>query len=263
MTWSDTYGKRAVAIVSENLAREYWRDPASALGMQIRASTADDWREIVGVVGNVHDRGMDQPEPSAVYWPLIQDRFEGEEEFLRRDIAFVIRSDRAGSATLLKEIQGAVWSIDPEMPLAYPTTLGELYTKSMARTSFAMVMIGTAGGITLTLVIVGLYAVISYAVSQRTREIGIRIALGAQPRQVTAIFVKQGLWLTGIGTACGLVLAFAATRLMSSLLFGVSSTDPWTYAGAVACVVAGSLLACYLPSRRAASLDPANVLRAE
>ncbi len=263
MTWSDTYGKRAVAIVSENLAREYWRDPASALGMQIRASTADDWREIVGVVGNVHDRGMDQPEPSAVYWPLIQDRFEGEEEFLRRDIAFVIRSDRAGSATLLKEIQGAVWSIDPEMPLAYPTTLGELYTESMARTSFAMVMIGTAGGITLTLVIVGLYAVISYAVSQRTREIGIRIALGAQPRQVTAIFVKQGLWLTGIGTACGLVLAFAATRLMSSLLFGVSSTDPWTYAGAVACVVAGSLLACYLPSRRAASLDPANVLRAE
>lgn len=263
LTWSDSYRKRAVAIVSENLAREYWHNPASALGMQIRASTADDWREIVGVVGNVHDRGMDKPEPSAVYWPLIQNRFEGEQEFLRRNVAFVIRSDRAGSATLVKEIQRAVWSIDSEMPLANPTTVGELYTKSMARTSFAVVMLCMAGSITLTLVIVGLFGVISYAVSQRRREIGIRMALGAQRKQVTAMFVKQGLWLTGIGTVCGLVMAFAATRLMSSLLFGVSSTDPWTYAAAVACVVAVSQLACYLPSRRAASLDPANVLRAE
>ena len=263
LTWSDTYRKRAVAIVSENLAREYWRDPARALGMQIRASTADDWREIVGVVGNVHDRGMDKPEPSTVYWPLIQDSFEGEPDFLRRNVAFVIRSDRAGSMTLVKEIQRAVWSIDSEMPLADPTTVGELYSKSMARTSFAIVMLGTAGSITLALVILGLYAVISYAVSQRAREIGIRMALGAQRRQVTEIFVKQGLWLTGLGTVCGFVIAFAASRLMSPMLFGVSSTDPWTYAGAVACVVAVSQLACYLPSRRAASLDPANVLRAE
>lgn len=263
LTWSDTYGKRAVAIVSENLAREYRRDPAKALGMQIRASTADDWREIVGVVGNVHDRGMDKPEPRTVYWPLIQDRFEGEQEFLRRNVAFVIRSDRAGSVNLVKEIQRAVWSIDSEMPLADPATVGELYTKSMARTSFAMVMLVTAGSITLSLVMVGLYAVVSYAVSQRAREIGIRMALGAQRRQVTAIFVKQGLWLSGTGTACGLVLAFAATRLMSSLLFGVSSMDPWTYGGAVACVFAVSWLACYLPSRRAASFDPSDVLRAE
>ena len=263
LTWSDTYGKRAVAIVSENLAREYWHDPVGALGKQIRAAPTDDWREIVGVVGNIHDDGMDKPESSAVYWPLIQDRFESEREFLDRNVAFVIRSDRAGSATLVKELQHAVWSVDSEMPLADPTTVGELYTKSMARTSFAVVMLCTACGITLMLVIVGLYAVISYAVSQRTREIGIRMALGAQRKQVTAMFVKQGLWLTGVGTACGLVTAFAATRIMSSLLFGVSSTDPWTYASAVACVVAVSQLACYLPSRRAASLDPAKVLRAE
>lgn len=263
LTWSETYEKRPVAIVSENLAREYWHDPASALGKQIRATFADDWREIVGVVGNIRDDGVDKPEPSAVYWPLIQDRFDGEQEFLLREVAFVVRSPRAGSASLVKEIQRAVWSIDPEMPLGHPTTVGELYTKSMARTSFALVMLCVAGSMALMLGIVGIYGVISYAVSQRTREIGIRMALGAQPRELTTMFVKQGLCLTGIGIACGVVTAFAAMRLMSSLLFGVSSRDPWTYAGSIACVIAISWLACYLPSRRAATVDPADTLRAE
>jgi predicted permease len=263
LTWSETYEKRPVAIVSENLARGYWHDPVSALGKQIRATSADDWREIVGVAGNIRDEGPDKPESSAIYWPLIQDRFDGESVFLLRDVAFVVRSPRAGSAALLKELQRAVWSIDPEMPLADPTTVGELYTKSMARTSFTLVLLCVAGGMALMLGIVGLYGVISYAVSQRTREIGIRMALGAQPRELTTMFVRQGLWLTGVGIACGLVMAFAAMRLMSSLLFGVSSRDPWTYAGSIACVIAISWLACYLPSRRAATVDPVNALRAE
>jgi ABC-type antimicrobial peptide transport system permease subunit len=115
----------------------------------------------------------------------------------------------------------------------------------------------------LMLGIIGIYGVISYAVSQRMREIGIRMALGAQPGQLTTMFVKQGLWLTGIGIVWGVVAGFAMTRLMSSLLFGVSAGDPWTYAGTIACVVAISWLACYLPSRRAATVDPANTLRAE
>ena len=263
LSWSDNYEKKAVAVVSENLAMEYWRDPASALGKQIRATTTDDWREIVGVVGNVHDQGVDKPESSAVYWPLIQDRFEGEKEFVRRDVAFVVRSPRAGSASLLKEIQRMVWSIDPEVPLADPTTLGELYTNSMARTSFTLTMLCVAGSMALLLGIVGLYGVISYAVSQRTREIGIRMALGAQRKDLTAMFVRQGLWLTGIGVTCGLALAFAAMRLMSSLLFGVSSSDPWTYAWTIACVIALSWLASYLPSRRVATVNPVNTLRAE
>ncbi len=263
LTWSEAFEKRAVAIVSENLAREYWNDPVSALGKQIRATSSDDWREIIGVVGNVRDEGLDQPESSAIYWPRLQDRFDGEKEFLLRDVAFVVRSPRAGSAALLKELQRAVWSIDPGMPLADPTTVGELYTKSMARTSFTLVMLCVAGGMALMLGIVGIYGVISYAVSQRTREIGIRMALGAQPRELTTMFVKQGLWLTGIRIVCGVVAAFAATRLMSSLIFGVSSRDPWTYAGSIACVIAISWLACYLPSRRAATVDPANTLRAE
>jgi predicted permease len=263
LTWSEIYGKRPVAIVSENLAREYWHDPVSALGKQIRATSADDWREIIGVVGDIHDEGLDKPESSVIYWPRIQDRFDGEQEFLLRDVAFVVRSPRAGSASLVKELQRAVWSIDSEMPLADPTTVGELFTKSMEPTSFTLVLLCAAGGMALMLGIVGIYGVVSYAVSQRTREIGIRMALGAQPRELTTMFVKQGLWLTGIGIACGVVAAFAATRLMSSLLFGVSSRDPWTYAATIACVIATSWFASYLPSRRAATVDPANTLRAE
>ena len=263
LTWTEALEKRPVAIVSENLAKEYWNDPASALGKQIRATSTDEWREIIGVVGNIHDRGADQPESSAIYWPRLQDRFDGEQEFLLRDVAFVVRSPRAGSASLLKDLQRAVWSSDPEMPLGDPTTIGELYSKSMARTSFTLIMLCVAGSMALILGIVGIYGVISYAVSQRTREIGIRLALGGQPRELTRMFVKQGLWLSGIGVACGLVLAFVAMRLMSSLLFGVSTRDPWTYAGSIACVMAISWLACYLPSRRAATVDPANTLRAE
>jgi predicted permease len=263
LAWSDNYERRPVAVVSENFAREYWHDPASALGKQIRATAADDWREIVGVVGNIHDDGLDKPEPSAVYWPLIQDRFDGQQEYLQRNVAFVVRSPRAGSASLVKEIQHAVWSIDSEVPLADPATVGEFYTKSMARTSFTLVMLCVAGGMALMLGIVGLYGVISYSVSQRTREIGIRMALGAQRKELTAMFVRQGLWLTGIGIACGVVIAFTAMRLMSTLLFGVSSRDPWTYAGTIACIVAVSWLACYVPSRRAATVDPVNTLRVE
>jgi ABC-type antimicrobial peptide transport system permease subunit len=133
----------------------------------------------------------------------------------------------------------------------------------MARTSFTLVMLCVGGSMALVLGIVGLYGVISYDVSQRTREIGIRMALGAQREELTAMFVKQGLWLTGIGVACGVVMALAAMRLISSLLFGVSSRDPWTYAGTIACITAVSWLAYYLPSRRAASVHPVNTLRAE
>jgi ABC-type antimicrobial peptide transport system permease subunit len=133
----------------------------------------------------------------------------------------------------------------------------------MARTSFTLVMLCVAGSMSLMLGIVGLYGVISYGVTQRKREIGIRMALGAQRKELTAMFVRQGLWLTGIGIACCVVIAFLAMRLMSSLLFGVSSRDPWTYAGTITCLIAVSWLACYLPSRRAASVDPVNTLRAE
>lgn len=163
----------------------------------------------------------------------------------------------------MKEVQQKVWSIDPDVPLADVSTLGEYYTKSMARTSFTLVMLCVAGSMALVLGIVGIYGVISYSVLQRTREIGIRMALGAQRPALTAMFVRQGLWLTGIGVVCGLVLAFVTMRLMSSILFNVSPVDPITYAAITVGVVATAYIACYLPSRRAATVDPVNALRSE
>jgi predicted permease len=263
LTWTDTYQKRPVAIISENFARQYWHDPQNALGKRIRPGNIDDWREIVGVVQDVHDDGVDQAAPSSVYWPVMMDRFEGEKQTLRRNLAFVVRSPRAGSRTFMNEVQERVWSVDPEVPLSDVSTLGTLYTKSMARTSFTLVMLCVAGSMALLLGIVGIYGVISYAVSQRTREIGIRMALGAQREMLTAMFVRQGLRLTLIGAACGLVAAFVSMRFMSSLLFNVSPVDPITYVTITIGVVAVAYLACYLPSRRAATVEPMEALRTE
>jgi predicted lysophospholipase L1 biosynthesis ABC-type transport system permease subunit len=229
----------------------------------IRVANTDDWREIVGVAQDIHDDGVDKPAPTAVYWPVMMQNFEGQKQELRRDMAFVLRSPRAGSQALMKEVQEQVWSIDSGVPLAEPTTIGELCTKSMARTSFTLVLLCVAGAMALPLGIVGIYGVIAYTVSQRTREIGIRMALGARRGDLTGLFVRQGLWLTAIGAACGLIVAFAAMRLMSSILFNVSPVDPLTYIAITFGVVATAYLACYFPSRRAATVNPVNALRSE
>ncbi|MGD0735847.1 MAG: ABC transporter permease [Terracidiphilus sp.] len=263
ITWTETYSARPVAIISENFAREYWHDANNALGKKIRVASTDDWREIVGVVQDTHSDGVDQPAPSIVYWPLMNNNYEGQKQQFARGIAFVIRSPRAGTQAFFNEIEQQAWSVNPDVPLANPTTLGELYTKSMARTSFTLVMLCVSGAMALLLGIVGIYGVIAYSVSQRTREIGIRMALGAQRSTLTALFVRQGLLLTAIGVACGLVAAFATMRFMSSLLFNVSPVDPITYVAISAGVAATAYLACYLPSRRAATVNPVNALRSE
>jgi predicted permease len=263
LTWTDTYKKIPVAIVSENFAKEYWGSVENALGKEIRVTPVDDWRQIVGVAADIHDDGVRKPAPTTAYWPLMQDHFEGEPLDVQRSISFAIRTPRAGSAAFLKEAQQAVWSVDSDLPLADPTTLDALYTKSMAQTSFTLVMLCVAGGMALLLGIVGIYGVISYAVSQRTREIGIRMALGAQREALIAMFVRQGLWLTAIGVAFGLAAAFGVMRMMSSLLFDVSPVDPETYLLASVGIVAIAWLACLLPSRRASAVDPVRALRAE
>ncbi len=263
LTWAETYEKRPVALVSENLAREYWGEPANALGKHIRVGNTDDWREIIGVVKNVYFDGVSQKPPTTVYWPVFLAKFEGQPEDARRSVSFVIRSPRAGSAAFLSQVQQAVWSVNGDLPLATPATVEELYTKSMARTSFTLIMLCVAGSMALLLGIVGIYGVISYAVSQRTREIGIRMALGAQRETLTGMFVRQGLLLAAIGAVFGIGAAFATMRFMSSILFKVSPMDPWTYSLATVVVIAIAWIACYLPSRRAAQVNPVNALRAE
>lgn len=263
LTWTDTYNRTPVALVSENLAREYWRDPAEALGKRIRVGTKDDWREIVGVVGDIHDDGVNQKAATCVYWPLILDRFESEDVSVRRDVAFAVRSRLAGSEHFLKNVREAVWSVDRNLPLAAVYTLDYYYGKSLARTSFTLIMLGVAGGMALLLGVVGIYGVIAYSVSQRTREIGIRMALGAQQQKLTRMFVSHGLFLTGVGVMCGLLAAIVSMRLLSSLLFNVKPVDPVTYGAASLGLVATAWLASYLPSRRAATVDPVEALRAE
>jgi predicted permease len=263
LTWADIYSMRPVVLVSENMARDYWGSPANALGKRIRTGPKDDWFEIVGVVGDVREDGLNQEAPTSVHWPILMKHFFDQSPMLHRDLAFAIRSPRVGSASFAKELRQAVWSVDPNLPLADIRTLQHFYEKSMARTSFTLVMLGVAGAMALMLGIVGLYGVIAYSVSQRTREIGIRTALGAQQQQLTGMFVRHGLLLTGMGVVCGLAAAFGLMRLMSSLLFKVSAVDPVTYAGAALGLIATAVLASYLPSRRAAAVDPVEALRAE
>ena len=250
-------------MVSENFARELWLSPAAALGKRIREGAKDEWREIIGVVGDVRHDGADQKAPATIYWPVAMSNFWGNEKFLQRRSVYAIRTDRAGSQALTTQIRQVVWSVVPDVPIVSVRTMEEVYRGSMARSSFTLVMLGIAGGMALLLGIVGIYGVISYAVSQRTREIGIRMALGAQREALTAMFVRQGLWLTGIGIVFGVAAAFGTMRLMSSLLFNVSTKDPWTYGVAIVSIIAISWIACYVPSRRAAAVDPTNALRAE
>ena len=263
ISWDDTYNNHPVALISENFAKEYWHSPQGAIGKMIRVASTDPWREVIGVVQDVHEDGVDQPAQSTVYWPVLMNNFEGQKTQLRRGVAFSIRTSRAGSQALMNEVQQQVWSVNSAVPLADPTTLGELYTKSMARTSFTLVLLCVAGAMALLLGVIGIYGVIAYTVSQRTREIGIRMALGAQRNQLTSLFVRQGLLLTAIGAACGLVVAFVTMRLMSAILFNVSPVDPLTYIVITAGLIATAYLACYVPSRRTATINPVNALRSE
>jgi len=262
-TWDDIYQYHPVTIVSENTARELFQDPQNAIGKRIRVGTTDDWREIVGVVGNVYDDGLSVKPPTSIYWPLIMKKFEGQDATMRRYVAYVIRNPRAGSENLMKDVRAAVWAVNPNLPLADVHTLQFFYDRSLARTTFTLIMIGIAGSMALLLGVVGLYGVIAYSVSQRTREIGIRMALGAQSKVLTNMFVRHGLILTGIGVACGLVAAFILMRFMATILFGVSPVDPLTYIAVSAGLASTAFLASYVPSRRAATVDPVDALRAE
>ena len=262
-TWTDVYELRPVVIISENLAREYWASPGEALGKRVRENMNGTWREIIGVAGPERDNGVSQDAPKIVYWPMMLDKFWGFPLEARRSLVYAIRSERTGAESFLKEVQQAVWSVNPNLPIANVRTVQEIYDRSLARTSFTLVMLAIAGGMALVLGAVGIYGVIAYSISQRTREIGIRIALGASQGKVRGMFVRQGLWLVALGVAGGLAAAIPLTRLMSALLFEISPLDPATYAAVSAALVVAALLATYLPARKATRVQPVEALRAE
>jgi predicted permease len=264
-TWSEIYNLVPVALVSEKFAREHWGDPASALGKQIRQGQKGDWKEVVGVVGDVHHKGVDQEAPASVYWPILVANIGGADvfDFALRNATFAIRSPRAGSEGLMNEIRRAVWSVAPYLPVGEVNTLNYYYTRSLARTSFTLVMLAVAGCMGLFLGIVGLYGAIAYSVSQRRREIGIRMALGAVKSDVLKMIVRQGIKLALIGMMIGLAGALGLTRFLSGLLYGVKPSDPLTLVTVSALLITVALIACYIPARQAAKVDPLEALKHE
>ncbi len=264
-TWADIYGLRPMVMVSENFARESWGSSPAAVGKRVRQFTNSPWQEVIGVVQDVRQHGVDQDAPPTIYWPaMLNDPYTRQPTIdAPRAVTYVIRSSRAGNEGFLSEMQQAVWSVNSNLPLASVETMQDIYGQSLARTSFTLVMLAIAGSMALALGIIGIYGVISYAVSQRTREIGIRLALGAQKRGLKWMFVRSALLLTGAGVAIGLGAAAALMQLMKSLLFGISPLDPLTYIAVPLILAISAALASYLPARRAAAVDPVEALRAE
>ncbi|MGA7412336.1 MAG: ABC transporter permease [Bryobacteraceae bacterium] len=263
LSWIDIYGDRKFVLVSENLARELWGSPEAAIGKRVRSTEIGPWREVVGVVEDVRHGGAQEPAPAVVYWPAFGQIPYAPVTAATRSVVFSIRTDRAGTGALLNEIRRAVWSVNAQLAVANPETMRETVDRSMARTSFTLVMLAIAGSMALLLGFIGIYGVIAYAVSQRTREIGIRIALGAEPSDVRRVFVRHGLGLCAVGIVIGLGAAALLARVMKSLLFGVPPVDPVTFAAVPVTLLLATFAACYLPARRASAVDPADCMRAE
>jgi predicted lysophospholipase L1 biosynthesis ABC-type transport system permease subunit len=262
-TWSDTYQRRPVAMVSQNLARELWQDPRRAVGKQIREDLKGPWREVIGVLNDERDDGIQKKATAAAYFPLLMNDFEGDSVAVQRTVAYIVRSKRAGSQSLLADVRKAVWSMNPNLPLANVRTLQEIFDKSLARTSFTLVMLAIAGAMALLIGLVGIYGVVSYAVSQRRREIGIRMVLGARQNELIRLFLAHGFALALIGVACGLGVSAALTRVLGSFLFDVNPLDPLTYAAASFGLISAAVTASYVPALRAMAVDPVEALRSE
>lgn len=268
ITWDDIRHRLPVVMITEGMAREYWGDPAQAIGRRIGTGYGPgDWREIIGVVGDQRDDGLEQPAVDIVYWPMLLEHYwteqRGDALFVARTMGYVVRSSRVGTPGFLDEVRGVVRAAYPDRPLSNVSHLADVERDSVARTSFTLVMLAIAAVVGVLLGSVGLYGVISYTVGQRTRELGLRMAMGAQATQVTTMVLRQGLLLGAVGAVVGLGAAAGATRLMEALLFGVSPVDPLTYGVVAVALLAVSLLATWLPAHRAAGVDPMVALRAE
>jgi predicted permease len=255
ITWADIDQARPVVVISAKLAREYWQQPSRALGKRVRNSRDGRWNEIVGVVGDERDDGLNRPATAIVYWPMLSDSYQPS------TMVVAVRSSRVGTPGFLQELRQAVWSVDPDLPLASVRTLDQIRADSMTQTSFVVIMLGIAAAIALLLGIVGIYGVIAYIAAQRTREIGIRMALGAQAGDVRRLFLRHGLGLTLTGIALGIGASIPLTRVVSAFLFGVGPMDPVTYLAVAVGLTAIALLATYLPARHASRVDPIVAMR--
>jgi putative ABC transport system permease protein len=254
---ADTASSPPVIIVSRSMADRYWpgEDP---LGKRIRLSgDQEPWRAIVGVAGDVKQEGMEAERAREFYLPYHQDPW-----FLSSTMAFVVRSARE-TADLARAVRGEIQSVDKDLPVYGASSMKEIYSLSVAGRRFNTLLLSIFAAAALALASVGIYGVVSYSVAQRTHEIGIRMALGARATDVTRMVLAQGMTLAASGVVTGLAAALALTRLMESLLFGVSATDPSTFAAISLLLTLVAFAACYIPARRATKIDPTVALRYE
>jgi predicted permease len=257
--WFDSHDvrqARRVILINQSLARRYWPDE-DAVGKRITFNDQpkdDDWMTVAGVVGDVKDYPSSLEAEPAFYWPEAQQP--------NRDMFLVIRTT-GNPLALTDAVRREVRTLDKDLAVSEIKALDTIAEGGLARQRFTLLMVGLFAGIALTLAAIGIYGVMSYLVAQRTHEMGIRLALGARQRSVMTLMLGQGMVLAGSGVAIGLAGAFALTRLMASLLYGVSTTDPLTFL-LIAMLLAGvALLACYIPARRASTVDPMVALRYE
>jgi predicted permease len=252
-------------LVSQALAQRFWPG-RSALGKRLVQGLSDSksWHTIVGVVGSVREDGLEQDPKQSVYYPVLRtlDDDDAPAAGSPSDFTLVVRG-RVDPTALVAPVRAAIRSLDPNLPVARTRPMTEVVADSMARTSFTMLLLAIAAAVALLLGAIGIYSVIAYIVSQRTREIGVRMALGAKREDVEKMVLRQGFLLAVTGVAVGLAGALAVTRLLRALLFGVSTLDPTTFVSVPVLLALVALLASWLPARRAASVDPLEAIRYE
>jgi putative ABC transport system permease protein len=246
-------------IINRHLAEQFWpgEDPT---GKRLKIGAADSqnpWATVVGVVGNVRQAGLYGEMLPELYVPYTQER---RPWVAPRDLVVRVNGD---SAALVGAVREAVWAVDKDQPVSNVRTMDQVFALAVSRERFQMLLLALFAALALVLACVGLYGVISYAVAQRTHEIGVRMALGAQPRDVLRLVIRQGMVLTIAGLVVGVGVGLAATRVMTDMLFGVTATDAVTFVSVGVLLVIVAFLACYVPARRATKVDPLVALRYE
>jgi len=255
----DREGQPRVAIVNEEFVRQLLPGQ-NAIGTRIdwtRSSDPHEWMTIIGVAGDVKHSGLNQPVDPAVYAPFSQN-----DEAWRKFMTLVIRS-RVPEASLVEDVKKQVWSLDSQIPVSGIQSMDDLLAVSVAQQRFNMLLLGSFAALAVALAGVGIYGMVAYRVTQRTQEIGVYIALGAQHRDVLRLVMKDGVKLGLLGIVLGLAGAVALTRVMVSVLFEVKPTDPATLIGVALLLAVVAMLACYIPARRALSIHPMTALRRE